>query len=73
MLHLGEVTLAVLSDVRVLQQETQSGWKGGTEWHKLCLVPLPASAPVVAQRWTLEGAEDPDKEDPDKERHCMVQ
>jgi hypothetical protein len=51
MLCLGEVTLAVASDIRVTQLNTDGGWKGGTIWHKLSLVPLSLSAPAVEQGW----------------------
>lgn len=46
------------SDVRVAQQNTEGGWKAGVAWHKLCLLPLPASAPAVEQRWALAEVEE---------------
>lgn len=53
-LCMGEVLLAEESDVRVTFVQTQDGgWKSGTVWHKLSLIPLALSAPSPEQRWVL--------------------
>ena len=57
-MSLGEATLSVVSDVQVSQKNVESGWKQGIAWHRLCLVPLPASSPAVEQGWALAGADD---------------
>lgn len=50
-LRICEVQLHHTSDVRVTQQQLGGSWKGGTQWHRLVLEPLPVSCPACEASW----------------------
>ena len=51
LLRICEVQLRHTCDVYVRQQNLASGWKGGTQWHRMILDPQPVSSPDCEPSW----------------------